>query len=279
MDETRRIREDMKPLVRKILEENVSNVGKVCKDYLYDATNRTKAANHIRTRISSLCRPTGVPTYSGPYVCKVMQGCLTNMSNLYWWTPEYKDYTTNLFDIMVNAFKIPSCFMEKTYDGFTDVCDLRDYEDDDSIDEYYGYPNFDAEWASIADERICHAYSILKTASLGSYGDKFHAGVLLKTSTYSMVSTHLDNLLKALLPKTSIDEFPFQCILGETKIRGLESCDEKSMPLMLRNIDLVYRLKKQAIPPTSKVAGEMRASRYRENQRLFGERKPLQYEK
>ncbi len=238
MDETRSIRRDLLPFTQMMFNSQYEKLKLYCNDYVQAAEDSTKTLHRF---FAKTCKPTVNPY--GSQAFRVLHACLANITDY-----PYNFFLSNTTDMLARTFLIPKCLWSDSFKDFSDACQNPNYK---------AYTNCESAVKDLPKSKFCHTYGLFRAGVLRR-DYKFLAGIIVKTARedFQRVPHEADELLKLLAEQSSMDDSQLECLLYGQAKNSSEICDEMNNAFFLENIRTLYRLKKQFIPPPSKVYHE-----------------------
>ncbi len=243
MEETKRAREDLVPLIETMLAGVNRTYHGICENFLDEAKNRTETEEFIRYELMfRVCWNQRV--MDAP---RVMHPCMLSEE-------KYHAHKPDVLNVMSTFFKISRCLIDETVEKFDSVCGGNEVAEycEDTV-------------AEMPASLLCHAYGIW-IGSVPLSEERFRAGVALKEAYgfQQQVSSKASNLLNHLINQNEEDNYSLECLMAALSSYGMvnksQECEKENigMDFWLGHMDLVYKLQKQLIPPTSRIPSEKR---------------------
>ncbi len=185
----------------------------------------------------------------GSKAMRMLHPCLLNMPDRENGR-EFHESLSSLMELMAETFRMPDCIWPEATSRFEDVCQAS-YDD-----EYWNCRG--AVW-DLPDNVVCPAVALFKIV-VSPEKEMFRPGVVLHSERdrYNELLEKAVDLL-GNLTKAENEDIPLICLfeeLNEAKNRSSECPEHIEMDYLLAHMDLVYKMYKFAIAPTSMVSNE-----------------------
>ncbi len=246
LEETHNVREDLLPYVEmmiRTLHDIIYN--SLLEDLEAARGARDELISNVREEyfLDKVCEEDSLPHYA----MSVLHPCLINLPEDS--SDEFNDRLSMIISVMARMFRVQRCLASDALGSLENAC----------IEEFGSYGTCSTPVWRLPDHALIHSLALFE-AVFGGNDVLFRSGVALKSARINenAISSKAKWLLSALVRQNEPD-FPHLCLLEKVhEVEGSSSDCHKELDMnsVLVNMDLVYKLYKQLIPPTSLVARE-----------------------